>query len=142
MEIFVRDDVVHIGLDECGTPVEALSYYLVAEAADGARWAHFKAWANVTREYDAAEGEYFYQRHYDDPGKAAAEALRAKVAAHVAAGGALDLAACWVEIDPAYGSAVYQELDAVGYFRARERHEARLAGEAVGFDELADGMFA
>jgi hypothetical protein len=141
MEIFVRDDVVHIGVDECGTPVEALSYYLVAEAADGSRWAHFKAWANVTREYDEAGGEHYFARDWDGVGAAAAEALRVKVAAHVAAGGTLDLDVAWAEIDPAYGSAAYQGLDAVGYFRARERHEARLAGEAVAFDEPGDALF-
>ena len=67
-------------------------------------------------------------------------AERAREAA-VAAGRRLD-AAHWVEIDPSYGSDAYQDLDAVGYFAARERQEARDAGEAVAFDQVIDFHFA
>lgn len=120
-----RDDLVRVGRDpEEGTDIFDLSYYVVAEDDLGRRWAHEHA---------------FFDR--DGDAKASVERLVRRIEAHVAAGGRLDVDR-WVEIDPAYGSEAYQGLDDVGYFAARERHQAREAGEAVPFDQAIDVHFA
>jgi hypothetical protein len=116
MDVFVRDDLVQVGLTEDGDPDLALRFYLVVEDARGARAAHdFAVIAHRAASEDAA---------------ARVEALRARVAAHLAAGGALD-PAHWTEIDPRYGSEAYQRLDAFGYFWAKEVLAAADAGEPI-----------
>lgn len=122
-----RDDLVDLGRDEDNSVIVGRSFYVVAEDDAGHRWAHDHAF--MDHAFSLAECE------------AAVVRLRDRIAAHVAAGGRLD-AAHWGEIDPAYGSAAYQNLDAVGYWAARERNEAREAGEAVPFDQAIDIHFA
>ena len=135
-----RDDLVQLGLDEDGSAIIGRSFYVVAEDAAGHRWAHAHSFLDHAERYDEEEGAY-WARRWNNEAQDAVAALLARIEAHVAAGGALD-ADRWVEIDPGYGSAAYQELDAVGYFAARERHEARQAGEAVPFDQVYDYHFA
>ena len=124
-----RDDLVDLGRDEDGSVVEGRSFYVVAEDDAGHRWAHSHSFLDHVRAVDE-DGVRYWARRDLAAVEAAAAALRDRIEAHVAAGGRLD-AAHWVEVDPAYGSAAYQELDAVGYFAAAERQAARDAGEAV-----------
>ncbi len=119
MQVAVRCDLVQSGLTEDGEAAIRRRYYVVAEVASGARWAH---------DYGYAE-------------EAGADALRGRVAAHLEAGGVLN-EAHWYDIDPAYGSAAYQGLDDQGFYRARERQEVREVGEVVGYDEPCDVWFA
>lgn len=135
-----RDDLVDLGRDEDGEVVVGRSFYVVAEDDAGHRWAHSHSFLDHVRAVDEDGARYWARRSFAEVEDAAAR-LRDRIAAHVAAGGRLD-ASLWVEIDPAYGSAAYQELDAVGYFGARERHQAREAGEAVPFDQAIDVHFA
>lgn len=131
----VISDLVCLGRDwEDGEEIFGEVFYVVAEASDGRRWAHDFARCNRTKRYSVEEGIPYWA--HDARAEAAVERVAARIAAHVAAGGKLD-PEHWVAIDPAYGSGAYQELDAVGYFRAREREEARDAGEVVPF-ELED----
>jgi predicted metal-dependent phosphoesterase TrpH len=136
-----RDDLVDLGRDEDGSVIVGRSFYVVAEDAAGHRWAHAHSFLDHAERYDAEEGGRYWARRWNNEAQDAVAALLARIEAHVAAGGALD-ADRWVEVDPVYGSAAYQELDAVGYFAARERHEAREAGEAVPFDQAIDVHFA
>ena len=136
----VRDDLVDLGRDEDGSVIVGRSFYVVAEDAAGRRWAHAHSFLDHAKRYDEEEGAY-WARRWNNEAQDAVVALLARIEAHVAAGGALN-EAHWDEIDPGYGSAAYQELDAVGYFAARERHEDRQAGEAVLFDQVYDYHFA
>ena len=136
-----RDDLVQLGLDDDGSPVVGRSFYVVAEDEAGHRWAHAHSFLDHVKRYDAEEGVRYWARRYNNEAQDAVVALLARIEAAVAAGRRLD-AAHWVEIDPAYGSDAYQDLDAVGYFAARERQEAREAGEAVAFDQAIDIHFA
>ena len=137
----VRDDLVDLGRDEDGSVVVGRSFYVVAEDEAGHRWAHDHSFLDHVRGYDEEDGVRYWGRREDGVAEAEAARLLARVEAHVAAGGGLD-AAHWVEVDPVYGSAAYQGLDVVGYFAARERHEAREGGEAVAFDQAIDFHFA
>jgi hypothetical protein len=137
----VRDDLVDLGRDEDGSVIVGRSFYVVAEDEAGHRWAHAHSFLDRVRRYDAEEGGYFWARGEEGAAEAKVARLLARIEAYVAAGGALN-EAHWDEVDPGYGSAAYQELDAVGYFAARERHEARQAGEAVPFDQVYDYHFA
>jgi hypothetical protein len=135
-----RDDLVDLGRDEDGEVVVGRSFYVVAEDDAGHRWAHSHSFLDCVRAV-TEDGERYWARRDLAEVEDAAVRLRDRIAAHVAAGGRLD-GAHWVEIDPAYGSAAYQDLDAVGYFAARERHQAREGGEAVAFDQAIDVYFA
>lgn len=126
-DISPRSDLVQRGWTEDGDADVAECFYLVARAKNGAQWAHRFS-------LDAYRGNH-------DAVTARMDRLRARVIAHLAAGGALDMDH-WTEVDPAYGSAAYQGLDAQGYFRAQERQAARDAGEAVPYDEPGDAFFA
>ncbi len=134
----VREDLVDLGRDEDGSVVVGCSFYVVAEDDAGHRWAHDHAFLDHERRVDE-DGARFWARR--DGADAEADRLLARIEAAVAAGRRLD-AAHWVEIDPAYGSAAYQDLDAIGYLAARERQAARDAGEAVPFDQAVDIHFA
>lgn len=136
----VCDDLVDLGRDEDGSVIVGRSFYVVAEDAAGRRYAHAHSFLDHAERYDAEEGGRYWARRWNNEAQDAVAALLARIEAHVAAGGALN-EAHWDEVDPGYGSAAYQELDAVGYFAARERHEARQAGEAVPFDQVYDYHF-
>lgn len=135
-----RDDLVDLGRDEDGSVVEGRSFYVVAEDDAGHRWAHSHSFLDHVRAV-TEDGERYWARRDLAEVEAAVARLRERIIAHVEAGGRLD-ASHWVEIDPAYGSVAYQELDAVGYFAAAERQAARDAGEAVPFDQAFDIHFA
>ncbi len=114
----VSSSLVRLATDwEDGTDILGVSYYVTATARGGRRWVHERAFAS--RLYDVVtdeDGETF-QVVRDAPGQAQAEALLARIEA----AGAVDLVAHWEEVDPAYGSEAYAELDATGYFRDVER---------------------
>lgn len=135
-----RDDLVDLGRDEDGSVVVGRSFYVYAEDDAGHRWAHDHRFLDRVRVADPELGGVWVRRE-EGAAEAEVEALLARIQAHVAAGGRL-ASAHWEETDPVYGSAAYQDLDAVGYFKARERHAAREAGEAVPFDNLVDVFFA
>lgn len=137
----VREDLVDLGRDEDGSVVVGRSFYVVAEDEAGHRWAHDRSFLDRVAAYDAEEGGRYWAHREEGAAEAEADRLLARIEVAVAAGRRLD-AEHWVEIDPAYGSAAYQDLDAVGYFAARERHAAREAGEAVAFDHAIDIHFA
>ena len=86
-----------------------VAIYVVAEAADGRRWAH--------------DGRFnAYQGGRDEDAAAAkCEALADRIGAAFAAGRKLD-ADNWNEIDPCYGSAAYvsQGTEAEAVFRESE----------------------
>lgn len=136
-----RDDLVDLGRDEDGSVVVGRSFYVVAQDEAGHRWAHSHSFLDRVSFYDAEEGVRYWDHRDLAEVEAAVARLRDRIEAHVAAGGRLD-GAHWVEVDPAYGSAAYQDLDAVGYFAAAERQAAREAGEAVPFDQAIDIHFA
>jgi hypothetical protein len=127
LDIFARNDLIETGQwTEDGEREIAVAFYLVAEDHRGARVAHdfsVRAW-----------------RSDDQDAIARIEGLRARVEAHVAAGGALDQDH-WTEIDPAYGSEAYQSLDAQGYFWGQEVIAAVDAGEAVPRELEAEARF-
>lgn len=141
LEFAVRCDFVDLGRDSEGEQVVGFAFYVVAEDCEGRRWAHDRQFLDRVKAYDAEEGIVYWARRDWDLVEAAAERLRARIVAHVDAGGEL-ADDCWVEIDPAYGSVAYQAADVGGYFAARERHQAREAGEAVAFDQAIDVHFA
>jgi hypothetical protein len=141
LSFYHRDDLVQLGLNEDGEAIIGRSFYVLAEDEAGHRWAHAHSFLDHAERYDAEEGARYWARLWNNEAEDAVAALQARIEDAVAAGRSLD-AARWVEVDPAYGSAAYQGLDAVGYFAARERHEAREAGEAVPFDQIYDYHFA
>ncbi len=130
MEIFVRTDIVCIARHwEDNSAVLASSYYVVIEHEDGARLAHHFRFIDRKIEY-TEDGEPCYPRLDSPELEAKANALRDQIEAHLKAGGKLD-PELWNEVDPRYGSSAYMALDAWGFFRERERQEARDRGEAV-----------
>lgn len=136
----VRDDLVDLGRDEDGSVVVGRTLYVIAEDASGRRFAHDRSFMDHVRAVDE-DGFRFWARREVGAAEAEADRLLARIEAAVAAGRDLDFGH-WNEVDPAYGSAAYQEADAVGYFAARERQAAREAGEAVAFDQAIDVHFA
>ena len=124
LDFAVRNDLVDLGLDSDGEQVVGFAFYVVAEDCEGRRWAHGRRFLDRVKAYDAEEGISYWARRDRDKVEAAAERLCARIVAHVDAGGEL-ADDCWVEIDPAYGSAAYQAQDAGGYFSDRERHLER-----------------
>ena len=114
MQFFVRSDVVHTGRDETGYPIEGLIYYVVAESESGRRLAHGYTFSD----------EGIYKR-----GEERAEKLVRRIERAYKAGEGPDWDAYWYEIDPAYGSLAYQDLDNQKFFRDREIMEAHEAGE-------------
>jgi hypothetical protein len=105
LEIEVTFDQYSAGRHpEDGSPVIGESYFVIATAADGRRWAHVRRWNNaaVVRDVDAEFGAYV-ERDWEGAGEAAAE----KLAERVRAAGEINLAH-WDEIDPAYASVAYQ----------------------------------
>lgn len=127
MEFAVRSDLVEATRStEDGVPAYGLRFYVVAEDAEGRRWAH--SWAALNGEvYRHPDG---FNGFTEDNGKAErqAEALCARITKAYDEGRQLD-PAHWTEIDPAYGSAAFQVLDAGHYFRDREIMEGHDAGE-------------
>lgn len=120
MDFAVRDDLVKVGVSEDGEDELGLVYYVIARGPDGRQWAHNRSFLNKQKRYDPEDGVYFYR---DDEGKASRQVahLLSQITEAVAHGGQPNFAAHWNEIDPAYGSDAYQELDAMHYFRDTER---------------------
>lgn len=121
MEFAVRSDVVEAvrgHATEDGVPLLAEVFYVLAEDAEGRRWAHEEQFLNATV-HTADEGWRFVT--YD---KGEAEAKAQALADYFDRVGTAGLTeAEWNETDPAYGSAAWQALAATGYFRDRERME-------------------
>ena len=125
--IHYRSDVVDLGRDEDGTTIEGLRFYVIAEDERGSRWAHRHSLLNRERGFDEEDGVHFWKAG-DDRAEARIARLAERITSSHKAGTPLDMSQ-WYEIDPAYGSAAFQELDALAYFRDREVVEARDRGE-------------
>ena len=115
----VISTLYNAGLTEDGEEFVGHIFYVRAEAPNGQRWLHVKAFDGVTSEEYEDSGVMVFG---DDREAAAegAERLASKVREHLASGGKLDLD-CWNEVDPAYGSDAYERLDLMGYFYEREK---------------------
>jgi hypothetical protein len=122
-EVSAVSDLFNAGPTEDGREFHAELYYVQAEAADGRRFAHFATFKGAERVEDGETGCVYFEDNRE-AASAKAEALAAKVRTHLETGGKLD-PAHWREVDPAYGSDAYAELDAVGFFKAREKAEDR-----------------
>jgi len=126
VQVAVRDDLAQLGFDEDGGAVIARRFYLIAENKAGRRWAHAHCETDREQRRDPEDG-YYWARLDDEEVMGRMEAFRRRVQAHLDAGGKLDRE-MWAEIEPVYGSARYQTLDAVGHHRALERQRERDAG--------------
>lgn len=105
LEIEVTFDQYSAGRDpEFGTQVIGESYFVIATAPDGRRWAHAHRWNTAALVLDSeAEFGAYVHRDFDATGETAANRL----ADRVRAAGIINLLH-WDEIDPAYGSEAYQ----------------------------------
>ena len=118
MDFEVRCDLIHLpGTDEDGQPAVGETFYVVATAGNGRRWAH-SHWFDKHGMVDYEEGRF--SGIIDSGAEAKAEALRTTIANS----GKLLNPDHWSEIDPMYGSEAYQRLDATKFFRNREIFEA------------------
>ena len=137
MRFFVRDDLVKLGLDDDGTDIYGLRYYVVAELAGGTRYAHEHSFLDHIKQFDPEDQVTFYR--YDD-GRAARHAnqLLAQIIAATQHGAAPDWLAHWDEVDPSYGSSAYQALDNESFFRNREVMDAHDAGEISELEAMRD----
>lgn len=141
MNFSVRSDVVHAvrgNMTEDGEPLEGLVFYVIAETPNGTRYAHGRRYLNGET-YRHPDGFTGFVRD-----KGEAEARAANLCAKITkAAKPLD-PTCWEEIDPAYGSEAWQELDASGgmfgrsYFAERERIEDA-EREGKSFDAFLGG---
>ena len=121
--IAVREDLYNAGVRCDGHGFHASLYYVIAEAPDGRRWAHNRVFKGARREVCEETGDPVFI-DLRESSRHAAEVLASRVEAWLKSGERLDLA-YWGEIDPAYGSQAYQDLDALSYFKEREKAEDR-----------------
>tara|TARA_R100001129_G_C5128948_1_gene192513 strand:+ start:165 stop:485 length:321 start_codon:yes stop_codon:yes gene_type:complete len=97
-----RDELYQAGFDvECGEPQIDTRYFVVAMSPDGRQWASTKCWSDDQECQDVCET-------YKLKGVSQS-----------------DFEANFYEIDPAYGSQAYEQLDDAGYWREREMAEDR-----------------
>lgn len=122
LTIDVISALYNAGLTEDGEEFIGHIFFVKAEAPDGRRWLHNRGFDGVTsEEFEDSGVNVFYDNR--DKASSDAEALADKIRAHLANGGKLD-PAHWNEGDPMYGSSAYENLDATGYFKEREKQEA------------------
>lgn len=124
MDFFVRDDLVKIGIGEDGEDEIGIRYSVVFRNDRGEQWAHNLVTFNVTKRYDAEEGCNFFRR---DNGEAKAR-IEAMCQRMIDAKRPI-VERYWTEIEPAYGSDAYQEIDAIGGHRYAELRAAEDRGE-------------
>lgn len=120
LSIGYRDDFYIAGQFE-GDNIIGSKYYVVAQAEDGSQWAHNRSFLSLRQVYDSDWGDYVFM-HEKQQAVAAIEKLSLRIQQHLQAGGSIDMQH-WYEIDPAYGSEAYQEMDSGGYFAFREKQE-------------------
>lgn len=89
-------------------PEVAERFFVSFATSKGRRFYHEVSFASVELAHDDEEGS-FYRRVWD--AEARAEALAARVQAHLDAGGKLD-ANRWEEVAPVYGSEAYEAFEA------------------------------
>jgi hypothetical protein len=131
---FVVSDLTRIGRNVDGEDILAASFYLVVEAPNGARETHDFCFLDA--KVQGADEDGFAVILSDEQAEAKAQALCAKVQAHLDRGGALDQAH-WTPCDPRYGSKAYIAMDNEGFFRYQELRAAQDAGEHVPMELLA-----
>ena len=101
-----------------GDSIIVLDFFVTVETESGRRFNHSHMFCG-TVEHDDID----FLAYGRDGDKAAAERLAQRVEKHLRLGGTLDLR-LWNEVDPAYGSRAYRQLDSLGYFRQREIEES------------------
>lgn len=106
LDIFTMDYLFENGFNEDGDKVVETSVIVVAEDAEGRRFALNDS--DLTTVMMSLEEIWDIQKRRID-----------KITVHLDKGGALNLAH-WNEIDPAYGSEAYDKLDRTGYFKELE----------------------
>jgi len=102
---YVASDLYQAGISCDGHPFIAEKYYVLVENAAGRRFRHNKSFAGVEVIQCEETGETGFKDLRNEV-MATVEDLAAKVNATLAAGKPLT-AACWFEVDPAYGSDAY-----------------------------------
>lgn len=112
---------------EDGVPDHGLLYQVMCEDADGRRWVNNGGTFANGRRVVSEEGIAGWARDNGEA-KARAEAFCQRIEKAMAGGRKLDPDS-WTEIDPAYGSQAYQDLDRHGHFLAGEIMAAHDAGE-------------
>ncbi|MFA7287238.1 MAG: hypothetical protein WC052_06255 [Patescibacteria group bacterium] len=122
-DIFVVSDIFKAGVTEDGEDYTGLRYFVMAEFPSGQRWVHHERYDTTHVMHDEDGMPYFPDR--SRVAVLDVERLCACIKEHVAAGRKLNTQH-WRQVDPRYGSGAYQDLDAQGYFRARELNEAEL----------------
>jgi hypothetical protein len=118
-EVGVTSDLYKVGITEEGSDAISERFFVMLEAPDGRRWNHLRYFNGSTPMYDEEDGLPFFPDNREEA-KASADALAAKVLAHLKSGGSVDFSH-WSEDRPRYGSEAYQVLDQVGHFRDLER---------------------
>lgn len=113
-------DLFDAGKDNDGQVFAAEVYYVVVENGAGRRWASYDRFRGARRVVDE-EGWVGFDDLREEA-SAAAEALSAATDRVLASGGKLSLED-WYEVDPAYGSKVYQQ-DGIEEMRAYEDRQA------------------
>ena len=102
---YVASDLYQAGISCDGHPFIAEKYYVLVENAAGRRFRHNKSFAGVEVIQCEETGETGFKDLRNEV-MATVEDLAAKVNATLASGKPLT-AACWFEVDPAYGSDAY-----------------------------------
>lgn len=117
---YVASDLYQAGISCDGHPHIADKYYVLVENAAGRRFRHNKSFAGVEVIQCEETGETGFVG-VGEKVRAIAQDLAAKVNAALAAGKPLT-AACWFEVDPAYGSDAYinQGTEAQRYFAEQQ----------------------
>lgn len=117
---YMASDLYQAGYSCDGHPYIAEKYYVLIENAAGRRFRHNKSFAGVEVIQCEETGETGFQDVRNEV-KAIVEDLVAKVNATLTAGKPLT-AACWFEVDPAYGSDAYinQGTEAQRYFAEQQ----------------------
>ncbi|AXQ69030.1 hypothetical protein HOU02_gp179 [Caulobacter phage CcrBL9] len=137
MEIYVglRDDLVQVGTHwEDGEPEFARVITVYLQAPDGSRIIHDYRFTTRGPQTQDGDGMPCWPQLDIEAVVTEAQAFRDKVEAHLKAGGRIKREH-WREIDPAYGSRAYADLDQFGYWRAIERQGWRDHGENVPPDQ-------
>lgn len=119
-QVSAVSDLFDAGKDNDGQVFAAEVYYVVVENGAGRRWASYDRFRGARREVDE-EGWVGFDDLREEA-SAAAEALAAITDRVLLAGGKLSLED-WYEVDPAYGSKVYQ-YEGIEEMRAYEERQA------------------
>ena len=119
-QVSAVSDLYEAGRTHDGTQFSAEGFYVVVENGAGRRWASYDFFKGAEVVVDE-EGFVFFPDVREEA-SAAAEALAAATKQVLKSGGKLSLED-WYEIDPAYGSKVYQ-YESIEEIRKYEERQA------------------